>query len=372
VDLSFRTEVDKGLALLPSELAQEIRRAICGNRAEAGELSVLPTSTAQPLLFLVEHTLAMRWIDIGVEPSLLLGHSLGELTAAAVAGVFSFEDGLKLAAARGQLMQEMAEGAMLAVSLPVEEASRYLSGDLWVAAENSPKLTIVSGTPTAVQKLQDRLTAAKIATVRLPTDRAFHSPHMAEASARFHDVVASVERCAPSIPWLSNVSGTWITPQEAMSPEYWAEQMTSRIRFAENAALLANDRYFLLEVGPGDALANLVRHHDRSLSSASSLGGPNRPTISGRLWRPQHAFGSLALACVGRGCRSVRPAGRARSLCLPIHSNASAIGLKERRVSEQQDLKVRTRMFRAIRPSVAMWVPGFTCPPGSAHRRQRR
>jgi phthiocerol/phenolphthiocerol synthesis type-I polyketide synthase E len=277
VDVWFRTEVDKGLALLPSEIAQEIRRAICGNRAEAEELSAMPTSTAQPLLFLVEYTLAMRWIDIGVKPSLLLGHSLGELSAAAVAGVFSFEDGVKLAAARGQLMQEMAEGAMLAVSLPVEEASRYLSGDLWVAAENSPKLTIVSGTPSAVQKLQHRLSEAKIATVRLHTDRAFHSPHMAEASARFRDVVASVERSAPSIPWLSNVSGAWITPPEAVSPEYWADQMTSRIRFAENAALLANQGYFLLEVGPGDALANLVRHHDRSLSSASSLGGQNRP-----------------------------------------------------------------------------------------------
>jgi phthiocerol/phenolphthiocerol synthesis type-I polyketide synthase E len=275
VDVSFRTEIEKGLALLPSEIAQQIRRVICGHRAEGEKLSTLPTGTAQPLLFLAEYAVAMRWVDLGVKPSLLLGHSLGELTAAAVAGVFSFEDGLKLAAARGRLMQEMAEGAMLAVTLPVEEASRYLSGDLWVAAENGPKLTIVSGTPGAVQEVERRLTAAKIATVRLHADRAFHSPHMAEASARFHAVVASVERSVPSVPWLSNVSGTWMTPQEAVSPEYWADQMTSRIRFAENAALLANHGYFLLEVGPGDALANLVRHYDRSLSTASSLGGPN-------------------------------------------------------------------------------------------------
>jgi malonyl CoA-acyl carrier protein transacylase/acyl carrier protein len=276
VDDSFRTQVDKGLALLPSELVQEIRRAICSNGADAEQLSALPTGTAQPLLFLVEHTLATRWIDIGVKPGILLGHSLGELTAAAVAGVFSFEDGLKLAAARGRLMQEMTEGAMLAVSLSVEEASRYLSDDLWIAAENGPTLTIVSGTPSAVQKLQQQLSAAKIATVRLQTDRAFHSPHMAEASARFHAVVASVERCAPSIPWLSNVSGTWITPQEAVSPEYWAHQMTARVRFAENAALLVKHRHFLLEVGPGDALASLVRQYDRNLPGASSLGGANR------------------------------------------------------------------------------------------------
>ncbi len=319
VDASFRSEVDKGLALLPSEIAQEIRRAICSHRAEAEELSAVPTSMAQPLLFLLEYTLAMRWMDIGVKPSLLLGHSLGELIAAAVAGVFSFEDGLKLAAARGNLMQQMAEGAMLAVSLPVEEASRYLSGDLWVAAENNPKLTIVSGTPGAVQKLQQRLSAAKIATVRLHTDRAFHSPHMAEASARFHAVIARVERRAPSIPWLSNVSGTWITPQEAVSPEYWAEQMTSRVRFAENAALLANQGYFLLEIGPGDALASLVRHYDRRLSSASSLGSPNRPgddlrsfvEAAARVWESGSSLHWERLPGPG--------AGRPRKIALPTY-----------------------------------------------------
>jgi acyl transferase domain-containing protein/NAD(P)-dependent dehydrogenase (short-subunit alcohol dehydrogenase family) len=277
VDASFRAEVDRGLTLLPHEVAQAIRGAISGGRAEGEELSAMPTGTAQPLLFLVEYALAMRWIDLGVKPSLLLGHSLGELTAATVAGVFSFEDGLKLAVTRGKLMQEMAEGAMLAVSLPVEEAGLYLGGDLWVAAENSPKLTVISGTPGAVREAERKLATAKIATVRLRTDRAFHSPHMAEASARFNVVVDSVERHAPSIPWLSNVSGTWITPEEAVSPEYWAEQMTSRVRFAENAKLVADGRHFLLEVGPGDALATLVRHYDRSLSSTSSLGGSNRP-----------------------------------------------------------------------------------------------
>lgn len=275
-DAPFRALIDKGLGLLPPEIAQEIGLAICGNQAGHEELSTMPTGTAQPLLFLVEYALAMRWIDIGVKPSLLLGHSLGELTAATVAGVFSFEDGLRLTAARGRFMQEMAEGAMLAVSLPVESAALYLDGDVWVAAENGPKLTVISGTPGSVFDVERRFAEARIATVRLHTDRAFHSPYMAEASARFHAVVASVERREPSLPWLSNVSGTWITPQEATSPEYWADQMTSRVRFVENAALLANRGYFLLEVGPGDALASLVRQHDRSLPSASSLGGPNR------------------------------------------------------------------------------------------------
>jgi phthiocerol/phenolphthiocerol synthesis type-I polyketide synthase E len=276
-DVPFRARIDHGLALLEERSAQAIRDAICGPPlAESEELSAMPTSIAQPLLFLVEYALAMRWIDIGVQPSALLGHSLGELTAAAVAGVFRFEDGLRLAAERGNLMQETAEGAMLAVSLPVEETRPYLTGDLWIAAENSPKLTVLAGTPAAVHEVERRLSAARVATMRLRIDRAFHSPQMAEASAHFHAAIAAVERRTPAIPWLSNVTGTWITPEEAMSPRYWANQMTSRVRFRDNGAELVGHGYFLLEAGPGDALASLVRYHDRSLPSASSLGGPHR------------------------------------------------------------------------------------------------
>ena len=277
VDARFRERIDNGLALLPEENSRVIRDEICGPpQAKGEERSAMPTSIAQPLLFLVEYALAMRWIDLGVQPSVLLGHSLGELTAATVAGVFRFEDGLQLAATRGKLMQEMAEGAMLAVSLPLEEANRHVTGDLWIAAENGPKLTIVSGAPAAIAELERRLGAARVATMRLRTDRAFHSPQMAEAAARFKPAVAAVERGKPAIPWLSNATGTWITPEEAMSPEYWADQITSRVRFVENAAELAGRGYFLLEAGPGDALAGLVRSHNRSLQSASSLGGANR------------------------------------------------------------------------------------------------
>jgi acyl transferase domain-containing protein/NAD(P)-dependent dehydrogenase (short-subunit alcohol dehydrogenase family)/acyl carrier protein len=351
VDESFRAQIDRGLTLLPAEIAQAIRSAISGARVEREELSAMPTGTAQPLLFLVEYALAMRWMDLGVKPSLLLGHSLGELTAATVAGVFSFEDGLKLAVTRGKLMQGMAEGAMLAVSLPVEEASFYLDGDLWVAAENSPKLTVISGTPSAIRGAERVLSATKVATVRLHTDRAFHSPHMAEASARFHDVVASVERNAPSLPWLSNVSGTWITPEEAVSPQYWADQMTSRVRFAENAATLADGRHFLLEVGPGDTLATLVRHFDRSLSSTSSLGGSNRPgddlrtflEAAARVWE---SGSSLRWERLPR-----RSANQARKIALPtypfererhwIESTAGAVASHIREANEQSGLVKR-------------------------------
>jgi len=283
-DGGFRERIVRGLACLQPELAERILTAICGTETDVDERAAMSTSVAQPLLFLVEYALAERWMELGVVPSVLLGHSLGELTAAAVAGVFSFEDGLRLAAERGRLMQETAEGAMLAVSLSAEGAGGYLTQDLWIAAENAPKLTVVSGSVKAIGDLERRLAAARVAAVRLATDRAFHTPHVTEAARRFQAAVAKVERNAPRLPWLSNVTGTWITTEEATSPQYWADQMTARVRFSENAAALtkagsrsgSGSRHFLLEVGPGDALGSLVRQHDRGAATASSLGSARR------------------------------------------------------------------------------------------------
>ena len=269
-DEIFREQIVRGLACLPHELAERILAAIRGDETTEAQ-SVMSTGVAQPLLFLVEYALAMRWMELGVRPAVLLGHSLGELTAAAVAGVFSFEDGLRLAAERGRLMQETAEGAMLAVSLSAEDVGVHLTADLWIAAENGPKLTVISGSVEAVEDLVVRLAAVRVAAVRLATDRAFHTPHVAEAARLFHEAVAKVERNAPKLRWLSNVTGTWIKADEAVNPQYWADQMTARVRFAENAAMLVKG-YFLLEVGPGDALIALVKQHERKVSGASCLG----------------------------------------------------------------------------------------------------
>ena len=283
-DGHFRGWIERGLAILPQELASTILDFLCGTDSESHESGngILATSIAQPLLFLVEYVLAMRWIDAGVQPWALIGHSLGELTAAAVAGVFSFEDGLRLAVKRGQLMQDTAPGAMLAVGLNTQDLAPYLSPQLWIAAENGPKLTVISGSVDVIEKASKNLSLARVATVRLPNDRAFHTPEMAEAAASFAQAVAAVERHRPSMRWLSNVSGTWISAEEAMSAQYWADQMTSRVRFSENAAAVVIFNPFLLEIGPGDALSTLIRQQpgnpakSRKAKYASTLGRANR------------------------------------------------------------------------------------------------
>src|SRR6201999_1252496 len=117
------------------------------------------------------------------------------------------------------------------------------------------KLTVVSGALGAVAVFAAKMAARRVASMRVRSDRAFHTPDMAEAAERFAEAVAAVERRAPRVKWLSNVSGGWITAEEAVSARYWADQMTARVRFRENAAVLAGmGSAFLLEVGPGDVL----------------------------------------------------------------------------------------------------------------------
>jgi phthiocerol/phenolphthiocerol synthesis type-I polyketide synthase E len=276
-DPSFRNTVDRGAELIQDEFGIELLSILTG-AGKTPELQerMKQTGVAQPLLFLTEYALAARWRALGVEPAALLGHSLGELVAATVAGVFSFEDGLRLAAERGHLMAQAPPGVMLAVTLQPDALARYFVEDLWLAAENGPRLSVASGLPSAIEELERKLSAARIPAVRLSSNIAFHTPLMADAAKAFREKVDAVQRKAPTIPWLSNVTGTWIQSSEAQSPQYWATQILARVRFAKNIAVLAERPRLLLEVGPGEALIGMARQQMAKSFAVASLGAENR------------------------------------------------------------------------------------------------
>ena len=253
----------------------------------------------------------------GVEPAALLGHSLGELVAAAVAGVFSFEDGLRLAAQRGNLMAQAPPGVMLAVTLQPDALARYFVEDVWLAAENGPRLSVASGLPSAIEELERKLSAARIPAVRLPSNNAFHTPLMTAAAKAFREKVDAVPRKAPNIPWLSNVTGTWINASEAQSPQYWATQILARVRFTKDIAVLAERPRLLLEVGPGEALIGMARQQMAKSFAAASLGAENRRKgdelifldAAARLWQ----------AGVNLIWRELDPAQEVRRIPLPTY-----------------------------------------------------
>jgi phthiocerol/phenolphthiocerol synthesis type-I polyketide synthase E len=229
------------------------------------------TRLTQPALFVMEYALAQMWISLGVKPTALLGHSLGQYVAACLAGVLSLDDALGLVAERGRLMQALPPGAMLAVGLPEAEIMPLLNPELSLAAVNGPALCVAAGSSTAITELQSTLEPRGVATHRLRTSHAFHSHMMDPVLEPFRAHVARARLRPPTLPIVSNVNGSWLGA-EASTAEYWVEHLRQPVRFSEGlATLLTSQPHVLLEVGYGRTLANLARQH--SAADVRSLRG---------------------------------------------------------------------------------------------------
>jgi acyl transferase domain-containing protein len=200
----------------------------------------------------------------------MIGHSIGELVAACLAGVFGEEDALALVAERGRLIQQLPGGSMLGVSLPEEEVRLLLDERVSLAAVNAPELCTVSGSDEAIEELQERLESGEVECRRLHTSHAFHSPMVEPVLDEFTGCVAGVSLRPPAIPFVSNVTGAWITAAEATDPRYWATHLRRPVRFADGLrVLLAEEERVLLEVGPGRTLRTFARRQQARAAFAS-------------------------------------------------------------------------------------------------------
>jgi acyl transferase domain-containing protein len=295
----FRERLERGLAELGTRVKVDLRRLLRadGNHGVLTDAELRSPSVQLPALFLIEEALARLWMSWGVHPSAMIGHSMGEITAACLAGVFSFSDALGLVAFRGQLLETASDGEMLSVSLSVEHTAPLLTDVLDLASVNAPGACVASGPAKAIDVLSRRLTERGIQTARIPIATAAHSRLLASILGRFESYVRALPRATPSIPFISNVTGTWITDQQAQDPSYWAAQLGSTVRFSDGVRefLKHPDRLFL-EVGPGQTLSAFVRLHADSGAAGQvvvpSLPHPQRPSSEtasvlnalGRLW----------------------------------------------------------------------------------------
>ncbi|MGW4820642.1 SDR family NAD(P)-dependent oxidoreductase [Streptomyces sp. NPDC004227] len=278
----FAADFDRCADLLAPQLGEDLRALVLGphdpQAAEEAAERLRQTRIAQPALFSVEYALARLWQSWGVQPRAMAGHSVGEYVAACLAGVFSLEDAVRLVAVRGRLVQEMPHGAMLSVFLPEEETTARLGDGLALAAFNSTALTVVSGTPEAVDALEQRLGDEGVGCRRLHTSHAFHSPDMDAAVAPFTDEVRTVALHPPAIPFLSNVTGTWITEEQATSPDYWGTHLRQPVRFRDALDVLLADPVLVpLEVGPGQNLTNFARAHQAWTPGRTAAGSLRHP-----------------------------------------------------------------------------------------------
>ena len=285
----FRREVDRCAERLRPELGLDLREALRagaaapggpgldlramlgrgGDRPATGETLLHQTWIAQPAVFVVSWALAQLWISWGVRPRALLGYSLGEYTAACLAGVLPWDDALLLVARRARMISGLPPGAMLAVPLPEEEAARWLGDGLSLAAVNGPGVSVLSGDVEAVAEVERRLAEEGVLSRLLPTTHAFHSAMMEPLRDPLADLIGSLRLAPPRIPYLSNVTGTWITGEEATDPAYWARHLCEPVRFGPAVeALWSGPERALLEVGPGQGLSTLALQHPASRGGA--------------------------------------------------------------------------------------------------------
>ena len=297
----YREIVDACAQILIPELDQDLRGVLfpAPDKLSWAEEQIVQTRITQPALFVTEYALAQLWMSWGIQPSAMIGHSVGEYVAACLAGVFSLEDGLRLIAARGRLIQEQPTGTMLAVMAGEDDVRPLLVDGVSIATINAPTLCVVSGPHDNIAAMESVLADARMECRPLHTSHAFHSAMMEPVVPPFTKMLEGVQLNPPQLPFVSNLTAAWINDDEATDPSYWAQQLVQAVRFTDGATVILEkaDQQVFLEVGPGATLTSLTRLHPSkksmhvvvpSLASAIPGQQPDSACVLsalGRLWQ---------------------------------------------------------------------------------------
>jgi len=264
----FRREMDRCFEILNHLLEYEIKEILyplsgtSNNRFDSSNRSDINQPEIAPIvIFIFEYALVQLLMSWGIHPHAMIGYSFGEYSAACAAGVFSLEDALKLVTARGRLIQQAPEGAMLSVPLSREALSPYLNREVFLAIDNGPSC-IVSGPTAAVEAFEKQMKDHRLMCMRVPVNRPLHSPAMEPILQEFAAVLDTMQFNQPQIPYISNVSGDWAVGPEVVRPGYWTTHLSSPVRFAEGMkVLLKEHNSIFVEIGPGREISALIQRH---------------------------------------------------------------------------------------------------------------
>jgi phthiocerol/phenolphthiocerol synthesis type-I polyketide synthase E len=309
-----RSEVDRCAELLDDRAGVDVRRAL--------DPATSPGELEQPVLglcalFVSEYALAQLWLSLGVRPAALIGHSLGEYTAAVLAGVLTLEDALTLVATRARLFERLPPAAMLSVGLSEEDVTPLLDSGVSLAAANAPAQSVVSGSVETIESLHERLAERGVRVRRLRLTTAGHSSLVEAIAGEFAETTRRISVERPSIPCISNVTGTWLTDDEALDPCYWVRHLRATVRFGKGVTTLLTRARIVLEVGPGTTLSTLVRQAPGAAGLATTISTLGHPldampeaaalaSAAGELWLAGADVDWKTFAAVGAPDRSER------------------------------------------------------------------
>jgi acyl transferase domain-containing protein/thioesterase domain-containing protein len=295
----FRECIDQCSQILEQYLSFDLHEILYPSPASAEKANekLSQTVVTQPALFVLEYALAKLWLSWGIQPSVFVGHSIGEYVAACLSGVFSLADALFLVATRGKLIQNLPKGSMLAVFASPKDISAILSDHgISLAAINAPSLCVISGKPPAIEAAKIHLQSLEISYTSLLVSHAFHSAMMDPILNSFEKQMKQIELHPPEIQIFSNVTGKPMKAEEATNPSYWVTHLRETVQFSECIQnLMLTPNRILLEIGPGNSLCTLAKQHFNDANSLITLSSIRHPkeTISdeafmlrtlGKLW----------------------------------------------------------------------------------------
>ena len=313
---AFRMAADACLAALPEPSRSTVRSLLFGEHATAehGERMERP-SLLLPTLFVVEYALARTLQSFGIEADAMLGHSLGEYVAATLGGTWTLDQVLPALVLRGECLEQSTPGAVLSVSMAAADVQALTNPELSLSAANAPGLCAVAGSPAAIERFEAELRQRGVECQRLRIGVGAHSHLLDPVLERFREGLRRFRLQPAKKPWVSNVTGDFIDPQRAADPDYWVEHLRRTVRFQDCVAtvLAGGDRVFV-EIGPGKALASLVRLHERAAKSPTLVSLPHP--------KDDKPADSVALEAVGRLWQ----------LGVPVDWNAFHGGVARRRV----------------------------------------
>lgn len=348
---TYRRWMDETCSILQRILGLDLLKII-----HEGEGQLSDTALAQPALFAVEHALACWVMELGIEPDLMLGHSVGEVTAACIAGVFSLEDACRLVGERGRLMQSCERGSMATVFADASDVQYILPPGTDLAADNAPGLCVVSGPDHLIDEFLQDLEEEGIQSRRLKTSHAFHSSMMDPVLPQFTEIVESMTLSVPQLKVALATSGTSSDSNTLTQPMHWIRHLREKVNFrAAVDRLLMGPRLLFIELGPRRSLSELVRQHDKTLTCFSILDddGSGREQLS-NWWRHGVNLDLMKLNALKSGPMVHLPVMPFQGSELPQIPLESPV--VERAPLEHHELSWRKAQLEAIDVTSTPWV----------------
>jgi acyl transferase domain-containing protein/thioesterase domain-containing protein len=285
----FKSVADECFSIFEEITGTNLKSILFAQSSEEAETKLAQTQYTQPALFITEYATAQLYIHYGIRPKACIGHSIGEYVAACVSGVFDLKSALSIVVKRGQLMQSMPEGNMMAVKSTLSALKELPMGIFEIAASNSPGMCTISFQPENAEKVKELLEQKGLNAIPLNTSHAFHSQAFDPILEEFFKYVNTFTRNKPQIPFISCLTGDYITNEQATSGIYWAKQLRNTVLFSKGIEKLAtSENVVFLEVGPNTHLSGQVRQNDAVKSKSliiKSIGKMDSDTEQVRFYK---------------------------------------------------------------------------------------